>query len=130
MESNIVISGSSDIGFEFIKNRNALGDQMIGTYRDENAKDKLKDYCSHTIYLDLFSKESKNNFINYIAKQEIFWDKILFCPCQTFPYKSFFECNFLRNAEYKIFLVEIFNPSHKEGIDLCKSSFEKCFNSL
>ena len=94
MQSNIVISGSSDIGFEFIKNRYAEGDNVIGTYRDHNAKEKLNDYCSDVIPLDLFSKDSIDNFINYISNKKIFWDKILFCPCQTFPYKSFFECDF------------------------------------
>ena len=57
MQNNIVISGSSDIVFEFIKNRYSVGDNVIGTYRDKNAKHKLKDYCSHVIPLDLFSKD-------------------------------------------------------------------------
>ena len=103
MQSYIVISGSSDIGFEFIKNRSLLGENVIGTYRDKDAKDKLEEYCSHVIPLDLFSKDSTNNFIKYISNKKIFWDKILFCPCQTFPYKSFFECDFQEwNKSFKL----------------------------
>ena len=74
MQTNIVISGSSDIGFEFIKNRYSEGDNVIATYRDENSKDKLKNYCSHIIHLDLFSKDSKKNFIKYIRNKKILWD--------------------------------------------------------
>ena len=94
MVNNLVISASSDIGFEFVKNKSLSEEKVIGTYRDQNAKTKIDKFCVHSIFLDLFDKESVIKFIEYISNESIYWDRILFCPCQPFPYESFFDSNF------------------------------------
>ncbi len=94
MVNNLVISASSDIGFEFVKNKHLSAEIVIGTYRDKSSKDKIDKFCRHSIFLDLFNKKSVVNFIKYISKEEIYWDRILFCPCQPFPYESFFDSKF------------------------------------
>ena len=94
MVNNIVISASSDIGFEFIKDRSSKGEKIIGTYRDKKSKNKIEKFCAESIYLDLFEKLSIKEFLGIIKNKNIHWDKILFCPCQPYPYKSFFECDF------------------------------------
>ena len=94
MVINFVISASSDIGFEYVKDRFSKGEKIIGTYRDENSKDKISKFCEHSIYLDLYNKKSIEKFLKYILDKNLYWDKILFCPCQPYPYKSFFDSNF------------------------------------
>ncbi len=94
MVNNLVISASSDIGFEFVKDKILSEEKVIGTYRDQNSKDKIKKYCIHSIFLDLFDKKSVHDFIKYISNKGIYWDRILFCPCQPFPYEAFFDSKF------------------------------------
>ena len=94
MVINLVISASSDIGFEYVKNKSLSGEQVIGTFRDKNAEIKISKYCDHSIFLDLFDKQSSKNLIKYIENNNILWDKLLFCPCQPFPYQSFFDSDF------------------------------------
>ena len=38
MVINLVISASSDIGFEYVKNKSLSGEQVIGTFRDKNLR--------------------------------------------------------------------------------------------
>ena len=94
MVNNLVISASSDIGFEYVKDRSLSGEKVVGTFRDTNAEIKINKYCDHSIFLDLFDKKSINQFIKYIENNNITWERLLFCPCQPFPYKSFFDSDF------------------------------------
>ena len=94
MVNNLVISASSDIGFEYVKNKSLSAEKVVGTFRDTNTEIKIKKYCDHSIFLDLFNKNSINKFIQYIKKNKILWDKLLFCPCQPYPYKAFFDSDF------------------------------------
>ena len=90
----LIISASSDIGFEFLKDRSCNGESVIATYRDYSSKEKLSKFCDQIIHLDLFDRKSISKFILYIQDNNISWEKILFCPCQPFPYKSFFDSSY------------------------------------
>ena len=105
--STLVISASSDIGFEFVKNRSLNGECVFGTYRDTSSQHKLNEFCQHTFRLDLSNKSSYDDFILYLKENRICWDKVLFCPCQPFPYKDFFEGSF--QEWYESFLLNSIN---------------------
>ncbi len=86
----IVISASSDIGFEFVKNRSIYGESIIGTYRDSSSKNKLTKHCDHIVRLALDDEKSIDDFVRFLKEKNICWNKALFCASQPFPYRSFF----------------------------------------
>lgn len=94
MVNTIVISASSDIGMSFLKNRFRSGDNLIGTYRNKSNKRNISNFCNYSFFLDLFDETSLDNFINDLAQKNIRWNRVLFCPCQPYPYKSFFKTKF------------------------------------
>ena len=94
MVKTLIISASSDIGFEFAKERFISGETVFGTYRSRSNLEKINQYCNQAFYLDINQEQSIVNFITKIAKSDFLWDKLLFCPCQPYPYKSFFNGTF------------------------------------
>lgn len=94
INKTLVISASSDIGFEFVKDRSKNGEIIIGTYRNSSSKKKLRTYCDHVVQLDLYDNNSISGFLKYLKDNNVIWDKALFCASQPFPYKSFFQGSF------------------------------------
>ncbi len=89
----IIVSVTSDIGFELCKSRINLSENVIGTYRNKG-NFPIDSLCKESIYLDLDNPSTFDNLTEALISNSLHWDKLIFCPCQPYPYKKFFNSEF------------------------------------
>ncbi len=95
MKKIIVISANSDIGFNISKKYLYLKYSIVGTFRNQDSNYKLLKELKITLKkLDLKSKVSIKNFINFINKYHQDWSKIIFCNGDLNPIEKFSKLNF------------------------------------
>lgn len=90
VENLLVISATSDIGISYCKHSFSRSN-VIGTFRTH--VDQVESFCNKTLYLDVGSNKSINDFIVGFSSLSIHWDRLLICPCQPDPYDDFFAAN-------------------------------------
>ncbi len=90
----VIISVSSDIGNYLAKQYLARGWKVIGTYRQEKnlqgLDSKNKDFCK----LDISQPRQINNFILYLRRRQVRWDRLICSVGSLLPAQDFFECDF------------------------------------
>lgn len=98
MKSNvktvIILSVSSDIGYELGKRFLRDGFNLVGTYRKFQMDDFDKYANCHLLKCDISQKKSINSFLRQFKKLNLKWDILLSCVGGLLPLTSFFECNF------------------------------------
>lgn len=91
----IILSVSSDIGYELGKRFLRDGYNLIGTYRKFGQMDNFDKYAKcHLLKCDISQKESIKSFIQQYKKLNLKWDILLSCVGDLLPLTSFFESNF------------------------------------
>lgn len=91
----LIISITSDIGYDLANRYISHGYIVIGTYRSKKSLSKLNklENC-YLLYLDLEKKKSINDFIKSFRELKLSWNIFISCPCDILPLKPFFKCNF------------------------------------
>lgn len=91
----IILSVSSDIGYDLGKRFLRDGFNLIGTYRKYGSMDDFDKYTNcHLLKCDISQKKSINIFLRQFKKLNLKWDILLSCVGDLLPLTSFFECNF------------------------------------
>lgn len=88
MSNVVIISITSDIGSRLAYRYVADGNNVIGTYRNNQKISYPQFYC------DIDNELSVDVFIECYKKLDVRWDTIIFCPCNPLPLKPFFKCDF------------------------------------
>jgi len=91
----VIISISSDIGTALAKRYASEGYMIVGTYRSTNQRNELAGIPnSQLFHCDIGDRKSIFEFVQRYCKLGLPWDTFISCPCNPFPLKAFFECNF------------------------------------
>ena len=94
MNNVVIISATSDIGLAYAKHCKDHATHLLGTYRNCSQKETLKSICNNALHLDLSKKESVKNFKKEFDNLNLKWSRLIFCPCQPYPYENFFTSKF------------------------------------
>lgn len=92
MKHAIILSITSDIGFDIAKRLSNDGYAVTGTYRSLNGYDKVKEAlpAANLIKCDISNHRDIKNAI-LLLKRLPKWDLFISCPCDPLPLKSFYE---------------------------------------
>ena len=101
MKTLFMLSLTSDIGFSIAKEFSKLGYRVLGTYRDEAAARKIMKANKNFDLLkcDISNESDIENLRTEFQKRNLKWEVAIFCPAQPYPYKNFFQSNFLEWEE-------------------------------
>lgn len=95
MQKIIIISANSDIGLNISKKFLYKNYSIVGTFRKKDTNYQLlKELKVNLKRLDLKSKVSIKNFINFINKYHQDWNKIVFCNGDLNPIEKFSKLKF------------------------------------
>ena len=96
MGKRIIVSASSDIGFELGASWVRAGHEVLGTFRDESAKSKITSAGMTAVHLNLSNRESRS-----LAKDELFkwlkgqrWEVLVLAAGSMMPISKFRNANF------------------------------------
>ena len=107
-KNRLIISISSDIGFELAKDWLKKGHKVYGTFRTESEKNNELISLGATLNkCDLASKDSITQSIKYF-KEINSWDVIVVASGTQNPIKKFIECDFDEWEES--FMINLFSP--------------------
>lgn len=91
----IILSITSDIGFELVNKYLKDGYEVIGTYRNYGRLDEIKSNPKlHLFACDITQKKDSDKFIASYKQMETEWDIFISCVGDLFPLKAFFQCDF------------------------------------
>ena len=80
-KTGIIVSASSDIGYELAVDWINKGFKVIGTYRTWNENlDSLKKLGVHLHHCDLAEKKSVNKFCDQLLDEKLAWDALVLAP--------------------------------------------------
>lgn len=92
MKHAVILSITSDIGFDIAQRLSSEGYSITGTYRSlsgyKNVRRALPN--ANLIECDLYSLSSLNNAVTLINAEKK-WNLFISCPCDPLPLKSFYE---------------------------------------
>jgi len=88
----LIISATSDIGFDICKRWKKQGHNVIGSYRTKNSNyEKLSAMGIDLIHLDLSQKETIRSFLKSLSTHSNAWDILILCPANMEPIGNFTE---------------------------------------
>ncbi|OUU26445.1 MAG: hypothetical protein CBB97_08065 [Candidatus Endolissoclinum sp. TMED37] len=94
MINTVIISATSDIGLAYARHCKPQTTHLLGTYRDLSRHHELNGICDTSLYLDLSHGESIESFKIKFNQLALKWSRLIFCPCQPYPYQDFFKSKF------------------------------------
>jgi short-subunit dehydrogenase len=94
MANTLIISATSDIGYAYAQSCRNNNHTVLGTCRDVSRLSELDKVCDIVLSVDLSDECSIEQFKENYIRTQFNWSRLVFCPCQPFPYKNFFTSSF------------------------------------